>query len=220
MDGHDRGVLLLAAEAAAGLGLDDDRLAVGERERALERGVDVVRALERAVHGDAAVVPRDGDHPLVLDVQLLLVADPVRALDDQVGGGERRPRHHRCRPRSGRTRGPTRAGRRPAAAARSAGARHARAARSVSRSGAARRATGSAWWRISSVTSTGWSDWMAAMTFSPGMSAAVTTTTRLTSRSRGRARDPGTGHAPRSSGSWRRTRRRARPGRRRRAPRR
>ncbi len=59
VDGHDRGVLLLPPEAAAGLGLDDDRLAVAERERPLERGVDVVGALERAVHGDAAVVARD-----------------------------------------------------------------------------------------------------------------------------------------------------------------
>ncbi len=59
-------------------------------EAALERGVDVVRALERAVDRDPAVGRRDRDHRVVLDVQLLLVADPVLALEDEVGGRERR----------------------------------------------------------------------------------------------------------------------------------
>ena len=42
--------------------------------------------------GDPAVLARDGDHRLVLDVQLLLVADAVRALDHERGllhGGRR-----------------------------------------------------------------------------------------------------------------------------------
>ena len=88
MDGDERGVLLLAAESAAGLGLDDDGSAAVERECPLERLVHVVRALQRAGHGHAAVLPRDGDHGLVLDVELLLVADPVGALDDDLGLGE------------------------------------------------------------------------------------------------------------------------------------
>ncbi len=80
VDGHDRGVVLLAAEAAARLGLGDDRLLVGKAERALERGVDVVGTLHRAGDPDPAVRPRLGDHGLVLDVELLLVADAVLAL--------------------------------------------------------------------------------------------------------------------------------------------
>ena len=90
MDGDDRGVLLLAPEPAAGLGLHDLRLRVAEAERPLERLVDVVRALEAAVDRDPAVLARHGDHRVVLDVQLLLVADAVRPLDDDVGFGEAR----------------------------------------------------------------------------------------------------------------------------------
>ena len=88
MERDHRRVLLLAPEPAAGLGLDDARLAVVDREAALQRRVDVVRALERAVDGDPAVARRDRDHRVVLDVQLLLVTDPVLALEDEVGGGE------------------------------------------------------------------------------------------------------------------------------------
>ena len=51
MQRDDRRVLLLAAEPAAGLGLDDPGLLVVDAEAALERRVDVVRALERAVDG-------------------------------------------------------------------------------------------------------------------------------------------------------------------------
>ena len=50
--------------------------------------MDVVRALHRAVDRDLAVLAGHGDHRLVLDVQLLLVADPVLALEDDVGLGE------------------------------------------------------------------------------------------------------------------------------------
>ena len=92
MQRDDRRVLLLAAEAAAGLRLHDDRQLVAHLQRPLHRLVDVVRALQRAVDGDAAVLARDGDHRLVLDVQLLLVADPVGALDHQLGGGHCRGR--------------------------------------------------------------------------------------------------------------------------------
>ena len=53
------------------------------------------------------------------------------------------------------------------------------ASRRVSRSAAARSATGSAWCRISPPTGTriGWSSAMLATTFRPGMSSAVTTAT-------------------------------------------
>ena len=86
----DRGELLLAAEPAAGLGLDHAGGSVVEAEAALERRVQVVRALERARDGDAAALGRHGDHRVVLDVELLLVADAILALEDDVGGGERR----------------------------------------------------------------------------------------------------------------------------------
>ena len=77
MERDDARVLLLAAEPAAGLGLHHDGELVAHAQRALHRLVDVVRALERAVDGDTPVLARDGDHRLVLDVELLLVADPV-----------------------------------------------------------------------------------------------------------------------------------------------
>ena len=55
MERDDRRELLLATEPAAGLRLDDPGGVVVEPEPPLERGVDVVRALERAGDGDAAV---------------------------------------------------------------------------------------------------------------------------------------------------------------------
>ncbi len=89
MEGQDRGVLLLATEPAAGLGLDDADLVLGQREPGRHRGVDVVRALEAAVDGHAALRLGHGDHHHRLDVQLLLVARPVRPLEDEVGGPQR-----------------------------------------------------------------------------------------------------------------------------------
>ena len=85
MDREHRGVLFLAPEAAPRLGLDDDRLAGVERHGPLERRVHVVRALERPVDGHTAVVARDGNHRLGLDVQLFLVSDAIGPLDDEVG---------------------------------------------------------------------------------------------------------------------------------------
>ncbi len=90
VEGDDRGVLLLAAEPAAGLGLDHARLAVIEPEAALQRGVDVVGALERPGDGDTPVVAGRRDHRVVLDVELLLVADAVFALEHEVRGPEGR----------------------------------------------------------------------------------------------------------------------------------
>ena len=90
MDGEPRRELLLAAEGAAGVLLHDNAVLGVETERALHGGVDVVRALHRAMDRDAAVRPGHGDHALGLDVELLLVADPVGSLDDQVRLGEAR----------------------------------------------------------------------------------------------------------------------------------
>ena len=84
VQGDHRRVLLLAAEAAARLGLDHHRLGVGQLQGSLQGAVDVVRALARAVHRDPAIGVRDGDHRLVLDVQLLLVANAVGPLDHQL----------------------------------------------------------------------------------------------------------------------------------------
>ena len=83
MDGHDRREVLLAAERAASLRLGDDSLCVAQCQCALQGGVDVVGALHRARDGDPAVRPRLRDHGLVLDVQLLLVADAILAFDDE-----------------------------------------------------------------------------------------------------------------------------------------
>ena len=94
------------------------------------------------------------------------------------------PRRRRARRCSGRTRGSASSGSKTAG--RRVGpqpARGAFAARSVARSGAAMSAHGSAWCWISppTGTSTGWSSWIRLTRFSPGMSSAVTTTTRFQS---------------------------------------
>ncbi len=88
VEGDHRRVLLLAAEPAARLLLDDPDARVVEAEALDQRAVHVVRALEAPVDRDPAVLPGQGDHRVVLDVQLLLVADPVGALDHDVGGGQ------------------------------------------------------------------------------------------------------------------------------------
>ncbi len=85
----DRGELLLAPEPATGLRLDHAGRFVVEAQPALEGCVQVVRALQRARDGDAATFGGLGDHRVVLDVQLLLVADAILALEDDVGAGER-----------------------------------------------------------------------------------------------------------------------------------
>ena len=90
MDGQHGRVLFLAAEAAAGLRLDDPDLLDRQAERAPERRVDVVRALERAGDRDPAVRFRGRDHRLRLDVDVLLGTDPVGPFHDQVGLGEAR----------------------------------------------------------------------------------------------------------------------------------
>ncbi len=88
VDGQPRRELLLAAEGAAGVLLDDHAVLGVEAQRPFHGGVHVVRALQRAVDRHAAVLARHGDHALRLDVELLLVADPVGPLDDHVRLGE------------------------------------------------------------------------------------------------------------------------------------
>ena len=76
-----RRVLLLPAEPAAGLRLHDLGVGVVEAETRPQRLVHVERTLEAAVDGHAAILARHGDDRVVLDVQLLLVADAVGRLD-------------------------------------------------------------------------------------------------------------------------------------------
>ena len=98
--GDHRRVFFLAAKSAAGLGLDDADLVAGQPEQHRQRPVHVVGALQRAVDGDAAARLGHGDDAVRFDVQLLLMPDPVLALDDDVGGGETRARCRPCRWRS------------------------------------------------------------------------------------------------------------------------
>ncbi len=130
---------------------------------------------------DAAALARDGDHRVVLDVQLLLVADPVLALEDR---GRRRRTPPSGSPRTDLVGREdvlrARADRRRPAAVRSARSGRAGAARAAwpgpAPPGApvARRGAGS---RPPSGTRIGWSALIELTTLSPGMSAAVTTTT-------------------------------------------
>ena len=81
--------VLLAAEAAAHGRSEHPYPVVRQPERVDQRLVHVVRALHRAEGGQRLVLER-GDHPLALDVDVLLEPGPVLPLDDQIGGGERR----------------------------------------------------------------------------------------------------------------------------------
>ncbi len=87
MDGDDAGEVLLAAEAAAGGGLDDVDLAFLELECGLDGLVDVVGALVRAAEGDAGGVP-GGDEAVGLDIDVFLGAGLVDVLEDDLAGGE------------------------------------------------------------------------------------------------------------------------------------
>ena len=87
MRGEDRRVLLLAAEPASRLGLDHADVLRREAEHDAQRLLHVVGALKRSVDRDAAALG-DGDDPVGLDVDVLLVADPVLAFDDLVSEPE------------------------------------------------------------------------------------------------------------------------------------
>ena len=105
----------------------------------LQRLVHVVRALEAAVDGDPAVLARQRDHRVVLDVQLLLVADAVRRPRRSRGRlGQRGVDVALERARGRRRRRRDAAARTPAPSAPSASVTRRFASRSVSRS--ARRA--------------------------------------------------------------------------------
>ena len=106
LDRHQRGVagdhrrvLLLAAEAAAGLGLDDAHLVRRETEQDRQRAMNVVRALQRSVQRDAAVL-RNRHDAVRLDVELFLMTGAVLALDDHVRLGHYLVEGALCRSRS------------------------------------------------------------------------------------------------------------------------
>ena len=84
-----RRVLFLAAESAAGFGLNDADLPVRQSQRDLHGAVHVVRTLHRSVDRDArirAVGIGHGNHPVRLDVKLLLEADAIFAFDNHRRG--------------------------------------------------------------------------------------------------------------------------------------
>ena len=81
---EDGRILLFAAEASARLGLHDAHALARQAQQHAERALHVVRTLQRADHGDA-VLGRNGEHAVGLDIELLLVRHAVLALDDLVG---------------------------------------------------------------------------------------------------------------------------------------
>ena len=84
VEGEGAREVLLAAEAAAHHRGPHPHPVLRQPEAVSQRPVDVVRALHGARDedaGDSAVVRQLGDHPLALDVDVLLVAGPVLPLD-------------------------------------------------------------------------------------------------------------------------------------------
>src|SRR2546428_13541538 len=80
MGGSDRRILFLTRESPAGLGLNYDRLFIGQVQGSFQGTVDVVRALERANDLDGSIRFRNSDGSLWLDIQLLLKTDPENPL--------------------------------------------------------------------------------------------------------------------------------------------
>ncbi len=78
---HGR-VLFFSAECAARLHLHDANLVLGKAAQRHQRLVNVVRALQRTPDGDSIFRIERGDDAVVFDVQLLLRAGEVLALDD------------------------------------------------------------------------------------------------------------------------------------------
>ena len=85
----DRRVFFLAAKAATGLHLDHAHLVRRQIEERRQRLVNVVRTLHRAPDRHAVGRVRRSHHAVRFDVELLLRAGLVFALDDEVGRGER-----------------------------------------------------------------------------------------------------------------------------------
>ena len=81
MAGEDRRIFLLAAEPAARFHLHHANALGGQVEQPGERAVNVVGALHRAPHRHTGLRIRDGEHAVRLDVELLLGAGVVLALD-------------------------------------------------------------------------------------------------------------------------------------------
>ena len=79
--GEDRRIFLLAAEPAARFHLDHANAFGRKAEQPGERAVNVVGALHRAPHRHTRLRIRDGEHAVRLDVELLLGAGVVFALD-------------------------------------------------------------------------------------------------------------------------------------------
>ena len=88
VDGNGAREILLAAETTAhGRGAHPHLLLL--QPQGVDQGlVDVIRALHGAEHVDCTVPFEPGDHPLGLDVDVLLVPGPVLTLDDPVRSGE------------------------------------------------------------------------------------------------------------------------------------
>ena len=78
---HGR-ILFLSTERASGFHLHDANFVFGKAAQRHQRFVNVVRALQRAPDGDATFRVECRDDSVVLDVQLLLRAGEILALDD------------------------------------------------------------------------------------------------------------------------------------------
>ena len=85
----DGRIIFFAAERAAGLGLDHAHFVFRQIEDRAQRFVHVVRALQRAPHRYAALRAVFGDDAVVLNVEMLLRAGAILALDDVRGAGPR-----------------------------------------------------------------------------------------------------------------------------------
>src|SRR6202035_5837451 len=81
---HGR-IFLLAAEPAAGFGLHDADVVFRKAKKTVECFVHVVGALQRAPHRYAVGWICLRDHALRLDIELLLRAGFVVALDNEIG---------------------------------------------------------------------------------------------------------------------------------------
>ena len=86
--GDHRRVFFLAAEAAAGLCLNDADLFIWKAKQDFQRAMHVVRTLHRAVNRDAVIGAGGighGNHAVRLDIELFLVARAIVAVDNHIG---------------------------------------------------------------------------------------------------------------------------------------
>ena len=80
--GKGGGIVLFAAECTAGLSLNHSDFFIGQIENRAQSLEDVVRALQRTPHGDAAVRAVFRDDALILNVEMFLRAGAVFALNN------------------------------------------------------------------------------------------------------------------------------------------